>query len=75
MLRKPQVQLLGREFDDLASLQRLARVADMRDRERERQLPEQIQAMKAADWESIQVVRGQMEDEDARDDDEEMILG
>lgn len=72
---QPQAQLLEREFDDLVGLQRLARVADMRDQERERQLPERIQAMEVADRESIQVVGGQMEDEDAGDEDEEMILG
>lgn len=37
---QPQTQLLERESNDLVGLQCLARVADMRDRERERHLPE-----------------------------------
>lgn len=31
--------------------------------------------MEVADWESIQVVEGKMEDGDAGDEDEDMVLG
>lgn len=64
-------------YEGFVGLQRMGRVRDLRERQRdgERQLPERIQALEVVDRRSIQTVGDQMDDEDAGDDDEEMILG
>lgn len=66
-------------FEGLVGLQRLSVLnnnrLERRRAEGERQLPERIQALEVVDRQSMQTIGDQMDDEDAGDEDEEMILG